>query len=353
MGNANENPDGFLGDYGLEPEGHNLSELPDGTHEAILSPEHDDSEVQPKKKNRMPLLIFAVFFVGIVGFVGYKLFGLVRGHSAQQAPSAGIQFPVSGKPGVVDKAFQPNAGLMPGGPNASASMPTQSLLGGPSPSVTPALAPRAATSQAVAPALPAADSSRPVAMSAPPAASVPAMPGQSGAPSPQPTLPEAPVAAGTMAGVSVPAATGASTSGDDAGVVSKVDALQRRVDALQSEVNRLAHERQAAWHRPARRIEPVHRAPLHDKAKDVRAADKAAVPAPDAQHMIFQGYSVRAVYPLSGDKAQAWVESSHGKLSVVGKGSIIDGATVLNIDPTTVEVMTSKGLIMPSGSGLR
>lgn len=314
-------------------------EQEDGAHEphlladddaGLLEPAFDDVPVEGARANRQaakrglnPRLLAVLLAVAVVGGAGF-MFMRMKNQNAARAAAIAEQ--------AVSASTEPTHGLSPG----AVTQPTSVGLlgGGGAPGAGPVPDASGASMLAAAPAGPAA---------------LPAGIPAGAAPVGVPPVPDPQVAALQQQ---------ISSMGND---MSKVLEENNR---LQGELARAKQAHPKANSAPTQPVIDANAAPEQKAAKPVHARKVNVAAAhrgmsghkgrgknaakddiiTEARDSRLTGMSVRAIYPLNGRDARAWINVD-GDVVEVSAGSTVAGAYVKRINPDTMEVVTDAGVI--------
>ncbi len=317
-----------LHDEGQSSGGVNPLDPPDD----VLHASFEEVELEPAQKKAgrggvNPRLLAVLMMVVVLGAAGYAFMKMKSRAAAVDEPlssTVASTDPVQQTPGATGSIGMPmgNGGqghdLLGGG--ASASSPVQ-----PPPTFVPDPVP-ATAQKTEAPAF-----------------------------QPAPQAPQMPTA---------PTVASAPPPGGDA---SQLNAMVAQLQSMQTDTTRLMSENaqlrsqlktaeeKLKEQRAPQRSTAEKQVPKHAVAKSARSAAPSSPPkrggrVPDEQILTesresrFAAMSVRAIYPLNGRNARAWVNVGND-LVEVSAGSTINGAMVKSISPEAMEVVTDAGVI--------
>lgn len=154
--------------------------------------------------------------------------------------------------------------------------------------------------------------------------------------------------------------TPAPSNGSVKKIEKQVSSLESRMTSIETSVNKLtdvvknaqSSTKVAKSETPAAvaTTDPVKHARTHHVAKTYKTAKKSATKKqaekaePAVSTLADSNLVLRGVYPPQGEDRQAWIlNQKSGVITVVSKGTVIDGATVVRIDSD--RITTSKGVI--------
>jgi len=288
---------------GVEPDSPGLA---DGDDVVDAQPAATPS---PKKRSIVPIAAFGVVFLGVLGAVGYSMFGMLAG----KAPAALPQEAYSAAPPVAEQ-----------------------------PPAQPAVAAVVAASPASAVDVSSAQGAQPVVVQIPPEAHASAQP--SAAPTAQPPV----VQQVAVAPAATPAVTSAIDTQVAQGLQASIDRIDARIEQLSREVAQLREQRTRVAAAPAAQVAaaPASSKPRRAAARSAspaQASASAAVATLDSKSSdTIASMSLRAVFPPTGADMQAWVMDGE-TLRVVSKGSSLGDGRVLEVRPD--RVVTDRGVI--------
>lgn len=299
---------------------------------------HSREVAGPNKRMRVLALVVTASLVVAAGLVGLQIY-----KKRSQARAAAEE-------------ASPLAAVVPAGSRASAGAPApfgMTISSDPAPATAPAspLLPAAATPTEARPTAPVTSASGPATTP------LPSTPTPSVLPSPNgPTG-----AAGEE--VQKMRSQVSDLIAKSEGLQARVDDLTKERQHLQAQLAQLREERSKPSSTPAKPKQPTGTAtrsataqasatpPRPVTSAQRRSKDQAVItelsdaarPAVDLSRM-----RIRAIYPVSGQNPQAWIDTGNGNVVSVVAGSTNLGVKILSIDAKTMVVNTERGLIHAS-----